>query len=63
MSSFTDFNTSSSDRAKEVYRGLTGIVNELLAQQVLCPDPAYFNSDYIRALNLLLTYKVSFLMK
>ncbi|GAA5944438.1 hypothetical protein JCM1841_003526, partial [Sporobolomyces salmonicolor] len=54
----TDFyNTSTSPRAKEVYAGLTSIVNELLAAQVFAPDPSVFNPDLVRALLLLLYYK------
>lgn len=51
------YNTSTSDRAKEVYRGLTDILNTLLAWQILAPDPLHVNADLVRGLILLMYYK------
>jgi hypothetical protein len=51
------YNTSTSDRAKEVYRGLTEIVNTLLSWQILAPDPAQTTTDLVRGMVLLLYYK------
>lgn len=51
------YNTSTSDRAREVYRGLTEIVNTLLAWQILAPDPAQTTTDLVRGMVLLLYYK------
>lgn len=53
----TDYNTSTSDRAREVYAGLTRLVHELLVSHILAPDPSMFTRDMIRALLLLLYYK------
>lgn len=51
------YNTSTSDRAREVYAGLTRLVHELLVSHILAPDPSMFTRDMIRALLLLLYYK------
>lgn len=51
------YNTSTSQRAREVYSGLCEIVNTLLAWHILAPDAKKTNADFVRALIILLFYK------
>lgn len=51
------YNTSTTDRAREVYAGLNAIVHELLVGHILAPDPSMFTRDLVRAFLLLLYYK------
>lgn len=51
-----DYNTSKTERANEVYRGLTEILKILLAEAILCPNVEELNSDFVTALVLLIQY-------
>ncbi|KAK4702717.1 hypothetical protein P7C70_g3504, partial [Phenoliferia sp. Uapishka_3] len=47
----------SSERGQQVYYALTGLVNELLAPLILSAQPHQVNTDFVRALCLLLLWK------
>lgn len=57
VSFYPDYNTSTLQRAKDVYNGLNSIVHELLVRHILAPDASMFNRDFVRGLLLLLYYK------
>ncbi|SCV71438.1 BQ2448_3026 [Microbotryum intermedium] len=51
------YNQATSERAREVYRGLTELVNLILAHQILAADPNLIGPDFIRGLLLIIYYK------
>ncbi|KDE09579.1 hypothetical protein MVLG_00474 [Microbotryum lychnidis-dioicae p1A1 Lamole] len=51
------YNQATSERAREVYRGLTELVNLILAHQILAADPNLIGTDFIRGLLLIIYYK------
>ncbi|KAL8292831.1 hypothetical protein RQP46_000525 [Phenoliferia psychrophenolica] len=51
------YNTSKTDRALEVYRGLTEVVKLLLGAAILSPTAVELNTEFVIALLLLIHYK------